>query len=101
MSYALSFAALTAVLAHVWIWHRQEIYDGNCPNDVRFIQLADLLCTEIALAKRTRHSDIHNRLMEAYDPVPNSWYYGTLVVTFLAAGKSSPFYLFGYKRLNS
>lgn len=27
ISYALSFAALTAVLAHVWIWHRQEIFD--------------------------------------------------------------------------
>lgn len=34
--------------------------------------------------KRHVHEDIHNKLMQAYDIVPTSWYLGTLVVNIVA-----------------
>jgi hypothetical protein len=46
-----------------------------------------VLRDNIALARRTKHDDIHNRLMQAYEPVPNSWYIVTLGTTFAAAGE--------------
>jgi hypothetical protein len=38
----------------------------------------------IAIMKRHVHEDIHNKLMQAYDTVPNSWYIGTLVINICA-----------------
>lgn len=64
-TYAASFAALSAILVHVWIWHRHEIWQ--------------------ALSKRTVHEDIHNRLMEAYEEVPSRWYLLTLGGNLAAA----------------
>jgi hypothetical protein len=29
VSYGLSFAALSSVLVHVWLWHRDEIKEGD------------------------------------------------------------------------
>lgn len=42
-----------------------------------------------ALWKRTQHNDVHNRLMQAYEAVPNSWYYGLLGLMLVAAGRST------------
>ncbi|WVQ81284.1 OPT family small oligopeptide transporter [Cryptococcus sp. DSM 104549] len=65
LSYGLSFAALSSVLVHVWLWHRDEIKQ--------------------ALSHRTQLNDIHNKLMRSYLPVPSSWYIGLLAVNFGAA----------------
>ena len=29
LSYSLSFAALSSILVHVWLWHRDEIREGE------------------------------------------------------------------------
>ncbi|WWD21237.1 OPT family small oligopeptide transporter [Kwoniella shandongensis] len=65
LSYAWSFAALSGVLVHVWLWHRDEIKQ--------------------ALSKRTVLNDVHNKLMRAYLPVPSSWYIGLLAINLGAA----------------
>ncbi|WWC98020.1 OPT family small oligopeptide transporter [Kwoniella sp. B9012] len=66
ITYGLSFAALSSVLVHVWLWHRDEIKE--------------------ALSKRGHDlNDIHNKLMRSYLPVPSSWYIGLLGVNFGAA----------------
>ncbi|GFZ47101.1 hypothetical protein JCM24511_04843 [Saitozyma sp. JCM 24511] len=65
VSYGLSFAALSSVLVHVWLWHRDEIKE--------------------ALANRTELNDVHNKLMRAYLPVPHSWYMTLLGINFAAA----------------
>ncbi|KAI5450685.1 hypothetical protein NCC49_002941 [Naganishia albida] len=64
ISYGLNFAALSAVITHVIIWHRSDILQ--------------------AIRKRHLHEDIHNKLMQAYESVPTSWYLGTLAVNLLA-----------------
>ncbi|WWD06796.1 OPT family small oligopeptide transporter [Kwoniella europaea PYCC6329] len=66
ITYGLSFAALSSVLVHVWLWHRDEIKE--------------------ALSKRGHDlNDVHNKLMRSYLPVPSSWYIGLLAVNFGAA----------------
>ncbi|KAL7420969.1 hypothetical protein Q5752_003853 [Cryptotrichosporon argae] len=65
ISYAMSFAALSSVLVHVWIWHRHEIRE--------------------ALSNRAELNDTHNKLMRAYLSVPSSWYMGLLVINLGAA----------------
>nr|XP_018259221.1 OPT family small oligopeptide transporter [Kwoniella dejecticola CBS 10117]OBR81379.1 OPT family small oligopeptide transporter [Kwoniella dejecticola CBS 10117] len=63
LSYALNFAALSSVLVHVWLWHRDEIKDGE-----------------------PAHNSIDlNKLMRSYRSVPSSWYIGLLGVNFGAA----------------
>ncbi|EIW67086.1 hypothetical protein TREMEDRAFT_40668 [Tremella mesenterica DSM 1558] len=58
LTYALSFASLSSVLVHVWLWHWDEIKLGNF--------LLSLQCI----------------LMRSYRPVPQSWYMGLLAVNF-------------------
>ncbi|WWC91168.1 OPT family small oligopeptide transporter [Kwoniella dendrophila CBS 6074] len=66
LTYGLSFAALSSVLVHVWLWHRDEIKE--------------------ALSKRGNDlSDVHNKLMRSYPPVPSSWYIALLAINFVAA----------------
>ncbi|KAF8318464.1 OPT superfamily oligopeptide transporter [Clavulina sp. PMI_390] len=70
LSYALGFAALTSAIMHVILWHRKDIMNA------------------VFASRRERSEEsIHNRLMEAYAPVPKSWYIGifslTLVMTFV------------------
>ncbi|KGB75916.3 hypothetical protein CNBG_1754 [Cryptococcus deuterogattii R265] len=65
LSYGLSFAALSSVLVHVWLWHRDEIKQ--------------------ALSSRLQLNDVHNKLMRSYLPVPSLWYLGLLAVNFGAA----------------
>lgn len=59
--YGLSFASITAVLVHVWLWHGSDIYG--------------------ALRGRQK-LDIHGRLMRAYRNVPWWWYIVLLAVCF-------------------
>ncbi|WVO15443.1 OPT family small oligopeptide transporter [Cryptococcus depauperatus] len=65
ITYGLSFAALSSILVHVWLWHRDEIKQ--------------------ALSNRTQLHDVHNKLMRSYLSVPSSWYISLLVVNFIAA----------------
>ncbi|KAF1344780.1 OPT oligopeptide transporter protein-domain-containing protein [Delphinella strobiligena] len=60
--YGLSFASITAVVVHVYLWHGTEIMD--------------------ALRGRQK-LDIHGRLMLAYKKTP-WWWYATLIVVFMA-----------------
>lgn len=60
--YGLSFASITAVVVHVYLWHGTEIMD--------------------ALRGRQK-LDIHGRLMLAYKKTP-WWWYATLIVIFMA-----------------
>ena len=60
--YGLSFASITSVIVHVYLWHGKDIYD----------------------ALRGRQPlDIHARLMRSYKKVP-LWWYGTILVVFTA-----------------
>ncbi|WVR09034.1 OPT family small oligopeptide transporter [Kwoniella sp. DSM 27419] len=66
LTYGLSFASLSGVLVHVWLWHRGEIKE--------------------ALSKRSSDlNDVHNKLMRSYLTVPSSWYIALLAVNFVAA----------------
>ena len=60
--YGLSFASITSVIVHVYLWNGKEIYD----------------------ALRGRQPlDIHARLMRSYKKVP-LWWYGIILVVFTA-----------------
>lgn len=43
LTYGLSFAALSSVLIHVWLWHREEIKSGQrlCKRCVRDVLMFD------------------------------------------------------------
>lgn len=57
--YGLSFASITAVLTHTYLWHGTEIWTA---------------------LRGTRKLDIHGRLMKAYKPTPWYWYLIVLVI---------------------
>lgn len=62
LTYGLSFAAVTAIIVHTYLYNGKEIW---------------------AKFKNSRHGgeDIHKRLMNAYPEVPDWWYFAfTLVV---------------------
>ena len=60
--YGLSFASITAVIVHVYLWHSKEIYDA---------------------IRGRQPLDIHGRLMRAYKKVP-WWWNVTILVIFTA-----------------
>lgn len=66
LTYALSFAAVTAIVVHTYLYHGSEIW---------------------AKFKNARHGgeDIHRRLMHAYEEVPD-WWYVVLTVVILGLG---------------
>jgi len=66
LSYALSFAAVTAIVVHTYLYNGTEIW---------------------AKFKNSRHGgeDIHKRLMQSYKEVPD-WWYGVLTVIVLGLG---------------
>ncbi|KAJ6015690.1 hypothetical protein N7540_010281 [Penicillium herquei] len=66
LNYGLSFAALTAVLVHVVLYHRKEIWHR-------------------AKAARDQEPDIHLNLMKKYVEVPE-WWYGALFLLAIALG---------------
>ncbi|KAL9115795.1 MAG: hypothetical protein Q9227_000163 [Pyrenula ochraceoflavens] len=57
--YGLSFASITCVLVHVYLWHWDEIVDA---------------------LRGTLQLDIHARLMKSYKKVPWYWFAGIIVV---------------------
>ncbi|KAJ6140509.1 hypothetical protein N7470_010305 [Penicillium chermesinum] len=66
LNYGLSFAALTAVLVHVVLYHRTEIWR-------RFREA------------RNQESDIHLMMMKKYREAPE-WWYGALFIGAIALG---------------
>ncbi|KAI7199863.1 small oligopeptide transporter, OPT family [Hortaea werneckii] len=60
--YGLSFAAITSVITHVYLWHGKDIWDA---------------------VRGRQPLDIHGRLMRAYKKVP-WWWYVTILVIFTA-----------------
>lgn len=66
LNYGLSFAALTAVIVHVILFHRKEIWH-------RF------------KAARDQEPDIHLILMKKYSEVPE-WWYAALFLVSVAFG---------------
>jgi len=66
LAYGLSFASLTALLSHTWLWYRRDI--------VRLFR-----------STLSDHKDVHSRLMASYKEVPAWWYLSTAIVTFVFA----------------
>ena len=66
LTYGLSFAAVTAIIVHTYLYHGTEIW---------------------AKFRDSRHGgeDIHRRLMHAYKEVPN-WWYGALTLVVVGLG---------------
>lgn len=66
LTYGLSFAAVTAIIVHTYLYNGSEIW---------------------AKFKNARHGgeDIHKRLMNSYKEVPD-WWYGILTVVVLGLG---------------
>ncbi|KAK3626797.1 hypothetical protein LTR56_019615 [Elasticomyces elasticus] len=60
--YGLSFAAITSVIVHVYLWHGSDLYDA---------------------VRGRQPLDIHARLMRKYKKVP-MWWYGVILVLFTA-----------------
>ncbi|KAI6822266.1 small oligopeptide transporter, OPT family [Hortaea werneckii] len=60
--YGLSFAAITSVITHVYLWHGKDIWDA---------------------VRGRQPLDIHGRLMRVYKKVP-WWWYVTILVIFTA-----------------
>ncbi|KAL1405078.1 hypothetical protein Q8F55_008701 [Vanrija albida] len=65
ISYGLAFSALSSILVHVWLWHRDEIKE--------------------ALTNKAPMNDTHNTLMRSYKSVPQWWYLALLGGNFAAA----------------
>lgn len=60
--YGTSFAAITSVLVHIYLWHGKDLLDA---------------------LTGTQKLDIHGRLMRAYKKTP-WWYYGLITVAMTA-----------------
>lgn len=60
--YGTSFASITAVVVHVYLWHGSDIY---------------------AAVKGKQKLDIHGRLMQSYTKTP-WWYYAAITVIMVA-----------------
>jgi OPT family small oligopeptide transporter len=73
LAYGLSFAGLTSVIVHVFLYYRHDI--------VRQWRQA-----------RTADEDIHMKLMRRYPEVPDWWYYTVLIITFALSVFTIEFY---------
>lgn len=62
LNYGLSFAALTAVIVHVVLFHRKEIWHR-------------------LTAARNQEPDIHLTLMKKYKEAPDWWYLALFLVS--------------------
>ncbi|ORZ29837.1 OPT oligopeptide transporter protein-domain-containing protein [Catenaria anguillulae PL171] len=74
VSYWSDFASLPAALVHMCVWYGKDII-------ARF-----------RMSRQEEEEDIHCKLIDAYDEVPQKWYYGFFIATFvlmLACGQFS------------
>ncbi|KAF9438942.1 hypothetical protein BGZ76_002605 [Entomortierella beljakovae] len=62
LSYGIGFAGLTAIIMHTFLYHRKQIW----------AQWKD---------SRGASQDVHYKLMQAYNEVPEWWYIGLFVLT--------------------
>jgi len=100
LSYALQFAALTALLSHTGLWHGKDIWrqwrrswaeirkeagpeyqpldghaDGNGrPASPTMYRTRSSTTSEPEMEDLLTSQDVHNRLMQKYDDVPIFWY---------------------------
>ncbi|ODQ80964.1 hypothetical protein BABINDRAFT_34125 [Babjeviella inositovora NRRL Y-12698] len=63
VSYGLSFAAMTATIVHTGLFHGKDIWNQMT-------------------GSKNQASDVHQRLMKAYKPVPEWWYAIVFLVFF-------------------
>lgn len=89
LSYAVQFAALTALISHTTCWHGRDIWkqckqafsERNETDSQKGYEPLD----STTQPSRTRNSttslgeDVHCRLMKRYDDVPMGWYLATFV----------------------
>lgn len=66
ISYGISFAVLTSMLSHVFLWHWKDV-------------------KRALTSSGAVHEDYHNRAMRNYEEVPKSWYCITLFFSIGAA----------------
>ncbi|EJC97675.1 OPT oligopeptide transporter [Fomitiporia mediterranea MF3/22] len=64
MAYAISFASMTGVFVHTFLWYRHDII------------------RQFRRSLRDQR-DVHSRLMSVYPEVPMLWYLGVLVIAFV------------------
>ncbi|BFI12331.1 hypothetical protein MPTK1_4g06980 [Marchantia polymorpha subsp. ruderalis] len=62
MTYGVGFAALTATISHVILFHGKDIW------------------YQMRAALRLKQEDVHTRLMRAYPEVPGWWFHGLLLL---------------------
>jgi hypothetical protein len=99
LSYALQFAALTALISHTALWHGKDIWrqwrrswaeirrrpetayepiptssHGNGTPASPPLRRSNTETSEPELEDMLNVEDVHNRLMRRYDDVPISWY---------------------------
>eukprot|EP00252_Welwitschia_mirabilis_P001107 TRINITY_DN1105_c0_g1_i2.p1 TRINITY_DN1105_c0_g1~~TRINITY_DN1105_c0_g1_i2.p1 ORF type:complete len:504 (-),score=21.47 TRINITY_DN1105_c0_g1_i2:447-1958(-) len=74
-TYGVGFAALTATVMHVFLFHGKEIWQLSLS------------------AIRSKKEDIHTKLMKAYNQVPESWFIGVLLITIAVTVFACEFYI--------
>lgn len=100
LSYALQFAALTALLSHTGLWHGRDIWrqwrrswaeirkeaateyqplangteDNGRPASPTMYRVRSSTTSEPEMEDLLTAEDVHNRLMRKYDDVPIAWY---------------------------
>ncbi|KAL6706576.1 hypothetical protein ACN47E_005332 [Coniothyrium glycines] len=97
LSYALQFAALTALLSHTALWHGKDIWrqwsrswaeirkedyqplassseSNGRPASPTICRVRSSTTSEPEIEDLLNAEDVHNRLMRKYDDVPIAWY---------------------------
>lgn len=97
LSYAVQFAALSALVTHTVCWHGRDIWrqsqqayaerDEKRPRSgYKPVPATDHLTTaDIQVPRAVKHEDVHCQLMSRYEDVPMWWYLITFV-SMLAIG---------------
>ncbi|KAF1921156.1 OPT oligopeptide transporter protein-domain-containing protein [Ampelomyces quisqualis] len=106
LSYALQFAALTALLSHTGLWHGKDIWrqwrrswaeirkesaaeyqpfrssgnESSRPASPTMYRVRSRTTSEPEMEDLLTAQDVHNRLMQKYDDVPLLWYILTGVI---------------------
>ncbi|KAK5995245.1 Oligopeptide transporter 2 [Cladobotryum mycophilum] len=77
--YGFFFAIYSAIITHVFLYHRYEIVMGfkNLFNGFKWKKKKN----DQAQENEGEYKDVHNRLMAAYPEVSEWWYFGVLVIS--------------------